>query len=197
MIIQKAEFITSLDAYRELTDPPLPEIAAAGRSNVGKSTMLNKLANRHNLARVSGTPGKTRLLNVYRLNDAIHWIDLPGYGFAQASKTEQARWSQRTDSYFSATRSLRLVMHLVDSRHEPTRDDLTMNAFLRKTGLPFVTVATKSDKFSRAQQTKQLHMLARELQVQPWDIILFSGVDGTGIDAVRATVGKATEPAAD
>ncbi|MDR1570638.1 MAG: ribosome biogenesis GTP-binding protein YihA/YsxC [Oscillospiraceae bacterium] len=194
MEIQKAEFITSLDDYIELTTPPLPEIAAAGRSNVGKSTLLNRVCNRKGLARASSSPGKTRLLNVYRINDALHWFDLPGYGFAKASKVEQARWSYRVESYFRRTNAVKMILHLVDVRHEPTEDDRMMSNFLKTVGIDHVTIATKSDKISRAQHMKQVHLISRTLQVQPWEIILFSGEDGTGVDKVRELMAKVVEP---
>ena len=184
--IKKAEFIASLDIYTELTNPPLPEYAAAGRSNVGKSSLLNKICNRKDLAKVSQSPGKTRLVNVYRFNDAIHWVDLPGYGFAKASREEIARFSRRVEGYFAKTRSLARVFHLVDIRHAPTRDDVTMINFLKSTGVPYTIIATKSDKISRSQAQRQLNDITMSLQVQPFDIIAFSAEDGRGADRVRA-----------
>ncbi|GHU65359.1 GTP-binding protein [Clostridia bacterium] len=180
----KAEFITSLDHYTSDALPDLPETAIAGRSNVGKSTLINRITNRRGLARVSSTPGKTRLLNVYRLDDAVHLIDLPGYGFAQASKTEQQRWSIRVEGYFSESRRLTRVLHLVDIRHEPTREDIAMHGYMLRFNVPYTTVATKADKLSKAQRSRAMMLIARTLQVQPWEIIAFSGEDGTGAEAV-------------
>ncbi|HML45570.1 MAG TPA: ribosome biogenesis GTP-binding protein YihA/YsxC [Clostridia bacterium] len=167
----------------------LPEIAVAGKSNVGKSSMINRLCNRRSLARTSGTPGKTRLLNIYCINDAFHLVDLPGYGFAKVSKKEKERWGGMMENYFAASGLLCHALHLVDIRHEPTEEDQGMAEFLRATGLPWVTVATKADKISKAARARQIHLIARTLMVQPWDIIAFSAEDGTGVDELSARLG--------
>ncbi|GHU70417.1 putative GTP-binding protein EngB [Clostridia bacterium] len=180
----KAEFITSLDRYNPDIIPDLPEVAIAGRSNVGKSTLINRVTNRKGLARVSSTPGKTRLLNIFLLEDKVHLVDLPGYGFAQASKAEQSRWSERVEGYFKTTRRLTRVLHLVDIRHEPTRDDVIMHGYFLRFQVPFATIATKADKLSKAQRSRALFVIARTLQVQPWEIVAFSGEDGTGAEEV-------------
>ncbi|MDR2656622.1 MAG: ribosome biogenesis GTP-binding protein YihA/YsxC [Oscillospiraceae bacterium] len=180
----KAEFITSLDHYAPDAIPDLPETAIAGRSNVGKSTLINRITNRRGLARVSATPGKTRLLNVYRLDDAVHLIDLPGYGFAQASKAEQVKWSERVEGYFNTSRRLARVLHLVDIRHEPTKEDIAMHIYMLRFNVPYATVATKADKLSKAQRGRAMMLISRTLQVQPWEIIAFSGEDGTGAEEV-------------
>ncbi|MDR1600516.1 MAG: ribosome biogenesis GTP-binding protein YihA/YsxC [Oscillospiraceae bacterium] len=191
----RAEFVTSLDHYAPDALPDLPETAIAGRSNVGKSTLINKITNRHNLARVSSSPGKTRLLNVYRLDDAVHLVDLPGYGFAKASKEEQARWSRRVEGYFAASKRLARVLHLVDIRHEPTGEDVAMHGYMLRFGAPFVTIATKADKLSKAQRGRALFTIARTLQVQPWEIIAFSGEDGTGAEDVLSALMGTGSPA--
>lgn len=129
----------------------LPEIAIAGKSNVGKSSMINRVCTRGRLAKVSGTPGKTRLLNVFRINDDFHLVDLPGYGFARVSKAEQRRWAGMMEGYFAGSSLLCHVLHLVDIRHEPTAEDREMNAFLRASGLPFSVVATKRTKSAAAR----------------------------------------------
>ncbi|MDR0396254.1 MAG: ribosome biogenesis GTP-binding protein YihA/YsxC, partial [Oscillospiraceae bacterium] len=186
----KAEFITSLDRYAADAIPSLPEVAVAGRSNVGKSTLINKITNRRGLARVSSSPGKTRLLNVYLLDGIIHLIDLPGYGFARASKTEQARWSERVEGYFASSKRLERVLHLVDIRHEPSKEDVAMHGYMLRYGVPYITIATKVDKLSKAQRGRAVFDIARVLQVQPWEIIAFSGEDGTGAeDVLRALMG--------
>lgn len=191
MIIKRAEFITSLDRYSNYPGIGLPEIAVAGKSNVGKSSMINRVCTRSKLAKVSGTPGKTRLLNVFRINDDFHLIDLPGYGFAKVSKAEQLRWSNMMEGYFADSGLIRHVLHLVDIRHDPTGEDLGMNQFLRATGLPFTVIATKADKLSRAQRQKQVMAICRALQVQPWEVIPFSSEDGTGVEPVLALLGRA------
>ncbi len=180
--IRTAEFITSMAEYGKFPGKGLPQIAVAGKSNVGKSTLINCLCRRNKLARTSATPGKTRLLNVFLLNGEFHLIDLPGYGFAKVDKKEKQRWGQMMQQYFEQAAELRHVLCLVDIRHEPTEDDRTMNRFLREMDIPFSVVATKADKVSRGARMKYLAPICRALSVQPWEIICFSGEDGTGRD---------------
>ena len=182
MEIKTAEFVTSMAEYGQFPGRGLPQIAVAGKSNVGKSTLINKLCRRNKLARTSATPGKTRLLNVFLLNDSFHLVDLPGYGFAKVDKKEKLRWGQMMQQYFEQANELKHVLCLVDIRHEPTEDDRTMNHFLREMDIPFSVVATKADKISRGARSKYLAPICRALSVQPWEIICFSGEDGTGRD---------------
>ena len=191
MVIKKAAFVTSLERYGNYPGIGLPEIAVAGKSNVGKSSMINKLCMRNKLAKVSATPGKTRLLNVFRINEDFYLVDLPGYGFAKVSKAEQLRWSNMMEGYFADSGLLCHVLHLVDLRHDPTGEDRGMNEFLRATGIPFTVIATKADKLSRAQRQKQVLAICRSLQVQPWEVIPFSSEDGTGMDKVLEVFDKA------
>ena len=128
----------------------MPEIAFAGRSNVGKSSLLNRLFNRKALARVSSVPGKTATINFYKVDDA-RFVDLPGYGYAKVSKSEKIRWAEMLEGYFKTGRNIRLVVQLIDMRHKPSADDLMMIDFLRSTGYPFVIVMTKSDKLNKTQ----------------------------------------------
>ncbi len=186
MEIKSAEFVTSMAAYGKFTGKGLPQIAVAGKSNVGKSTLINKLCRRNKLARTSATPGKTRLINIFLLNGAFHLVDLPGYGFAKVDKQEKQRWGKMMQDYFTEAEELRHVLCLVDIRHEPTEDDVTMNRFLRETGIPFTVVATKADKISRGARSKYLAPICRALLVQPWEIICFSGEDGTGREELLA-----------
>ena len=137
MEIKKADFTTSMALYQNYEGIGMPEIAIAGKSNVGKSSMINKLCQRNKLARTSSTPGKTRLLNVYTINETLQLIDLPGYGFAKVAKAEKLRWVEMMEGYFAQTTTLRHVLHLVDIRHDPTQDDRDMNTFLRASGIPF------------------------------------------------------------
>ena len=180
MEIKKAEFITSLAEYGPFPGKGLSQIAVAGKSNVGKSTLINKLCCRNKLARTSATPGKTRLINIFLLNDSFHLVDLPGYGFAKVDKKEKARWGRMMQDYFTGAEELKHVLCLVDIRHDPTEDDVTMNRFLRDMQIPFTVVATKADKISRGARSKYLAPICRALLVQPWEIICFSGEDGTG-----------------
>ena len=184
MEIKKAEFITSLADYGPFEGKGLPQIAVVGKSNVGKSTLINKLCRRNKLARTSATPGKTRLINIFLLNDSFHLVDLPGYGFAKVDKKEKLRWGKMMQDYFTCSAELLHVLCLVDIRHDPTEDDLTMNRFLRETGIPFTVVATKADKISRGARSKYLAPICRGLLVQPWEVICFSGEDGTGRDTL-------------
>ena len=165
MEIKKAEFITSMAQYGKFEGVGLPQIAVAGKSNVGKSSLINKLCNRRSLARTSQTPGKTRLINAFLLNDSFHLIDLPGYGFAKVDKQEKLRWAKMMQDYFEQSDELRHVLCLVDIRHEPTEDDKQMNLFLRQMGIPFTVIATKADKISRGARQKQLAPICRALLV--------------------------------
>ena len=147
---------------------------------MGKSSLLNSLAQRKALAKVSATPGKTRMINIFDADQRFLLVDLPGYGFAKVTREEQERWGKMMSEYFQKSRTLCLTLHLVDIRHEPTRDDVTMNRFLRETGQPFFVVATKMDKISRAQKARSLSLIGRTLEVQPWQILPYSSETGEG-----------------
>ena len=188
MQVKHADFITSMKDYGEYATKGCPEVAFAGKSNVGKSSMINKLTNRTKLARTSATPGKTRLINVYQINSEINFIDLPGYGFAKVSKTEKQSWGKMMQNYFATTEDLCHVFHLVDIRHEPTQEDREMNTFLRQAGIPFTVIATKADKISRGARMKHIAPICRALYVQPWQVIPFSAEDGSGRDEILAKI---------
>ena len=199
MEIKSAEFITSMASYGNFQGKGLKQIAIAGKSNVGKSSLINCLCRRNKLARTSATPGKTRLLNVFLLNNEFHLIDLPGYGFAKVDKQEKARWGKMMQDYFEQADELLHVFCLVDIRHEPTEDDKNMNLFLRQMGIPFTVIATKADKISRGARQKQLAPICRALLVQPWEIICWSSEDGTGRDQLLSHIDQLLqeEPEAD
>lgn len=188
MEIKKAEFVTSMADYRQQPPIVLPQLAVVGKSNVGKSSLINALCNRKKLCKTSSTPGKTRLINVFLINEGFHLIDLPGYGFAKVNKAEKQRWGQMMDRYFLDSTLLRHVLHLVDIRHDPTEDDVTMSQYFRQMGIPFTVVATKADKISRGARMKHIAPICRGLLVQPWEVICFSSEDGTGRGQLLETI---------
>ncbi len=184
MDINTARFVTSMAEYGSFPGKGLKQIAVVGKSNVGKSSLINSLCRHKGLAKTSGTPGKTRLINVFLLNNDFHLVDLPGYGFAKVSKKEKDSWGKRMGDYFDQAGELCTVLQLVDIRHEPTADDLTMVEFLRAHGLPFITIATKADKLSKAARHRHILPISFKLQVQPPDIIQYSSETGEGRNAV-------------
>ena len=184
MVIRSAKFITSLSELKDFPGRGMPEVAIVGKSNVGKSSLINKVANNGKLARTSSEPGKTRLINLYELNHQLMLVDLPGYGFAKVSHDEKKRWAGMIEGYLSKSENIKLALQLVDMRHKPSDDDVDMINYLRHFGIPVLTVCTKADKLSRSEQGRQKPIICRTLAVQPWDIIPFSSVDGTGRDAL-------------
>ena len=184
MTIRSAKFILSLDRLRPFPGQGLPEIAMAGKSNVGKSSMINSVLGNSKLARISSAPGKTRLINFFKVNDQFWLVDLPGYGFAKAPKAERDRWAAMIEGYLQGSEHLKRVLHLVDIRHEPTRDDQMMVEYLRHYDIPFTVVATKADKLSKAARGRSIPVICRTLAVQPWEVIPYSSEDGTGREQV-------------
>lgn len=182
MTIKRAEFVTSLSRLTAFTGQGKPEIALAGKSNVGKSSLINSLTMRSKLARTSSEPGKTRLINFYGINEEMFLVDLPGYGFAKASKQEKDKWGAMIEGYLEGSQYLRHVFQLVDIRHDPTQDDQMMIEYLRHYDIPFTVVATKCDKISKAARGRSIPVICRKLAVQPWEVIPYSAEDGTGRD---------------
>ena len=193
MTVRTARFVSSCADYREPMSPRLPEIAMAGRSNVGKSSLINALTNRTKLAKTSSEPGKTRLINYYDLNGEIYLVDLPGYGFAKAPRNERGRWGEMIEGYIRSSKELRHVLQLVDIRHAPTEDDQMMIEYLRHYDISFTVVATKADKLSKAQQSRSIPVICRTLAVQPWEIIKSSASDRTGIEEIWGVFDKIIE----
>lgn len=167
----------------------MPEIAVAGRSNVGKSSFINMLAGRKNLAKTSSTPGRTRLLNLFSFGDFI-LVDLPGYGYAKAPKTEIRKWSMLTDGYFGRTTHLVHTLALVDIRHEPSDLDKRMISYLYENGRPFTVIATKADKLSRAAAGRAKAVIASSLRIGQDNVIVTSASDGKGRDEVFSRIRK-------
>ena len=157
---------------------------------MGKSSLINCLCNQNKLARVSSEPGKTRLVNVFRINDDFHLVDLPGYGYARVSRTMIEDWGAMMDSYLSGSEHLCHILHLVDIRHDPGENDIQMQAWIQHNNLPCTVIATKSDKLSRAQQQKAILGICRTLGVQPWDVIPFSSVTRDGKDKLLTRLGE-------
>jgi len=150
--IKKAEFVTSVADPTKAKVPALPEIALVGRSNVGKSSLINALCRNSRLARVSSTPGKTRLVNYFRVNEAFYFVDLPGYGYAKISRAEQASWGPMIEAYLTGAKNLKALFLLMDIRREPSQDDLQMAYYLQHYAIPCVIVATKADQLPRSQR---------------------------------------------
>ena len=178
--IKNARFVASMARLQDFPGRGLPEIAMAGKSNVGKSSLINSLTGNGKLARTSAEPGKTRLINVYAVNDAMFLVDLPGYGFAKAPKEQRDGWAKMIEGYLRDSEYLRQVLCLVDIRHEPNLNDQMMVEYLRHYGIPFTVVATKADKLSKAARGRLIPAICRKLAVQPWEVLQYSAEDGTG-----------------
>lgn len=156
MIVKNAEFIVSIKDIKGYSNTDLPEIAISGKSNVGKSSLINFLANQKRLAYTSKKPGKTRLINFFKFNGSFYLVDLPGYGFSKVSKAEKASWSAMVEDYFRATGQLKLLLVLLDIRHDPTEDDLQMIAYASYYGIPCALIVTKADKVAKSKRKNAL-----------------------------------------
>lgn len=179
MKIQSAEFVISAAAPHQFPHPFLPEVAFAGKSNVGKSSLINSLLNRKNLVKTSATPGKTRLINFFKINEIFHLVDLPGYGFAKVPLAVKAQWEALVNAYLDQRQALRGVVMIVDVRHPPAELDLLMKGMLEHTGQPYLIVANKSDKLSKSQLSKRLRELRSELGLSS-PPLAYSAQDHTG-----------------
>lgn len=182
---QRAALKTVAGSIKQFPEESLPEIAFIGKSNVGKSSLINSLLDRRSLARTSSAPGKTRTINWYEIDETLYFVDLPGYGYAKVSKAEQQRWGQVIERYLQQRTSLKKVLLLVDIRHAPSRDDQMMMEWLRYYQVPTVIVATKSDKIKRSQLEKQKKMLREALGLQdPADLLAYSSETKMGAEAL-------------
>jgi len=180
MKITSADFIKS--SFRPHDYPPdaLPEVAFAGKSNVGKSSLINTLVNRKKLARTSSTPGRTQSINFFRINEKISFVDLPGYGFAKVPLKIKQQWKPMVEAYLKSRKNLCLVIVILDSRREPTRDDLNLLEWLTFYKVQILVVVTKVDKISKNQKIKQRTMVKKMLKIEESQIVTFSAVNGEG-----------------
>jgi len=181
MKVNQAEFVISAVGPNQYPEGALPEIALAGRSNVGKSSLINRMISRKNLARTSSKPGKTQQLNYYRINTDLFFVDLPGYGYAQVSKSERQKWGKFIEQYLLEREHLKLVLHVIDLRHPPTKDDQAMHDWLRHNGVPRCVVVTKADKIPKGKWQKHIKIVRETLQMDKADpLVLFSSELGIG-----------------
>lgn len=194
MEFQNAEFKASYGTFKQLPKAEKPEIVFAGRSNVGKSSLINRVFGRKSLARVSSVPGKTQTINFYSLDD-IYLVDLPGYGYAKVAKTEKERWRELIGGYFAdADREIALVFSLVDMRHPPSKDDLTMINFLIDSEIPFCIILTKADKLKKTERMNRMEALKSELPMyESLTVIPFSAVTDEGVGEIRSIIEEVSE----
>jgi len=188
-----SEFITSAVAPSHYPPASLPEIAFAGRSNVGKSSMINKLINRRRLVKTSSTPGRTQLINFFLVNNALSFVDLPGYGYAKVPKSVTKKWGPMIETYLSTRSTLRGVVLIMDIRRIPGTDELNFTDWLSHFGIPSILVLTKADKLSKTKQKKQQLAIAEALSADKDDLILFSAKSGQGKDAVWKNIQMITD----
>ena len=190
MNYNKADFIASYGISSQLPESDRPELSFSGRSNVGKSSLINKLCNRKNLARVSSTPGKTATINFYAVDDC-YFVDLPGYGYAKVSKEERDRWGRLMESYFQEPGLISLGVLIVDARHKPTADDVTMFQWFRGTGCPVVVVANKLDKLKKSEIEPNLQLIRDTLELEEQDCLVpFSAEKGTGKNELLSAISQ-------
>ncbi|GIO58053.1 MULTISPECIES: ribosome biogenesis GTP-binding protein YihA/YsxC [Paenibacillus] len=194
MKVTNAEFIISAVGPDQYPVDALPEIALAGRSNVGKSSLINRMINRKNLARTSSTPGKTQHMNYYRINEALYFVDFPGYGYAKVSKTQRAAWGKMIEKYMLERQTLKLVLMVVDLRHPPTKDDVMMYDWLQHYDIPICVVATKADKIPKSRWQKHVKQMKESLLLRSTDLfVMFSSELGVGKEELWAVIQSFTE----
>ena len=183
MNLQKAEFLTSITELSKLPKDGLPQIVFSGKSNVGKSSVINRVLNRKNFARVGETPGKTVHINFFRIDDKAYFVDLPGYGYAKVPKAEKDRWGKLMEAYFSVPERVDLGVLIVDARHKPTADDVTMCSYFQSTGRPYVVVANKLDKLKKSELEPNMALIRQSLSLPESGILIpFSAETGAGRD---------------
>lgn len=181
--VNNAEFVRSAVKAADFPRDQLPQVVFAGRSNVGKSSVINKLVRRKNLARVGAAPGKTTHINYFLIDKKLYLVDLPGYGYAKVSKEEKARWGRLIESWFADTELMTLGVQIVDARHKPTADDCTMAEWFKSCGKPFAIVANKLDKLKKSELIPNMEVIRRDLELpEDCEVIPFSAEKGTGRD---------------
>ncbi len=191
MNVNKVRFVLSAVKPADFPADGLPHIIFSGRSNVGKSSVINRLLNRHNFARVGSTPGKTQHINFFDVDSSAYFVDLPGYGYASVSAAERRRWAKLINTYLEYARDIGLCVQIVDIRHKPTADDCSMVSWMISRGIPFVIVANKADKISARQQAASVRVIQETLGLESADGILpFSAVKGTGSEELMTLIGN-------
>ena len=191
MRYDNAVFETSFGVAAQLKESDLPEIAFSGKSNVGKSSLLNKILGRKSIARVSSMPGKTVTINFFKL-DNCRFVDLPGYGYAKVSHSEKLRWAELMETYFSSGRDIRLVVQLIDMRHKPSEQDIDMIEYLKANDIPFIVALTKCDKLNKTERMKQLESICGILtEYGNISVVPFSALKGEGTDELRRLIENA------
>jgi GTP-binding protein len=198
MLITSAEFMTSAVRPQQYPAPDLPEFAFAGRSNVGKSSLINTLVSRRKLVQTSSAPGKTRLINFFQVNEAFMLVDLPGYGYARVSEAERRKWRPMIEQYLSGRESLKAVVVILDIRRTPNEEDAQLLNWLDRREIPSVLIVTKADKLSKTAQAKQRTLIAAALEVEPDELVLFSAKTRQGREELwRTLLSLATAPPED
>ncbi|WP_102026861.1 ribosome biogenesis GTP-binding protein YihA/YsxC [Salirhabdus sp. Marseille-P4669] len=195
MKVNQVELVISAVKPEQYPAGFLPEIALAGRSNVGKSSFINRMIQRKNMARTSSKPGKTQTLNFYLINEMLYFVDVPGYGYAKVSKKERQAWGKMMERYFSERKQLKLAVLIVDLRHDPTEDDLLMYDFFKHYDIPVLVIATKMDKVPKTKRPGHLKRIKTALDIEPGDkIVTFSSETGEGKDeawgAIKGFINK-------
>ncbi|UVI28138.1 ribosome biogenesis GTP-binding protein YihA/YsxC [Paenibacillus spongiae] len=198
MNITQAEFVISAVKPHQYPVDALPEIALAGRSNVGKSSLINRMLMRKALARTSSQPGKTQQLNYYRINEKLYFVDFPGYGYAKVSKTQREEWGNMIESFLRDREPLKMVLHIIDVRHPPTKDDCLMYNWLKHFQIPVCIVVTKADKIPRSKWEKHMKIVKETLEADPADnMVLVSSETGLGREQLWDVIMKAIEDPAE
>lgn len=185
----RVEFVRSAAGAGQFLRDGRPQIVFAGRSNVGKSSVINRLVNRKNFARVGATPGKTAQINFFRIDDRLYFVDLPGYGYAKVSQAERDRWGELMESYFQSEGLITLGVQIVDARHKPTADDVTMFRWFRGTGCPVIVVANKLDKLKKSELQPNLLRIRETLALREDELLIpFSAEKGEGKETLLSAI---------